>query len=88
MLLFFAFIRITCAIFAEVEKRLDYGDERKDIVVLYKLRQRKPQMDGTLSGVWGVEYDGRADCSHMVLNASRHGCVQMLRCGNFRQPGG
>ena len=79
MLLFFAFIRITCAIFAEVEKRIDYGDERKDIVVLYKLRQRKSQMDGTLSCVWGVEYDGRADSSH------RKAVAKSAPCGFFRK---
>ena len=79
MLLFFAFIRISCAIFAEVEKRIGYGDERKDIVVLYELRQRKPQMDGTLPGVWGVEYDGRADCSH------RKAVAKSAPCGFFRK---
>lgn len=43
------------------KKRLYYGNEGKDRVVLQELRKRKPQMDGALSGMRGVEYHGGTD---------------------------
>lgn len=45
------------------KKRLYYGNEGKDRVVLQELRKRKPQMDGALSGMRGVEYHGGKDRS-------------------------
>lgn len=55
MLLFFV-------LYLQEETLIYYGNEGKDRVVLQELRKRKPQMDGALSGMRGVEYHGGTDC--------------------------
>lgn len=45
-------------------------------MVLHELRQREPEMDGTLSRLRGVEHDGGAE--------SRHGWLQEVNRGGHR----
>ena len=49
-------------LFLYLHQNRDYGDsEDKECVVLQGVRKREPEMDGQVSCVRGVEYDGRGD---------------------------
>ena len=51
-----------------------YGEQDKNSLVLHLLRKRKPQMDGKMSCLWGVEHYGRRNRSDRQTLLLRYIC--------------